>query len=250
MSNKINPPEPLESTPPSIHFLKSNAEASPAFLLLHRSTTVMTHVALLEPLRMSSRVVGHVRWLHLAGVLVVSMLMSSTMSLAQGPAAAEKRPTVDSKITDFDLPIVGSADTLKLSETYLEGPVVVVVLRGYPGYQCPICSRQVGAIINQAKAFNEVASKVILVYPGPRNLLEQRATEFIAGRDLPDPIVMVRDEDMEMVKSWGLRWDEPQETAYPSTFVVDKTGKVTWAKISDGHADRSSVDDVIRALKN
>ena len=62
--------------------------------------------------------------------------------------------------------MVGADDYIDLKEQYATGPVVVIVLRGYPGYQCPLCRRQVGALINRAKTLAKAAHKVILVYPG------------------------------------------------------------------------------------
>ncbi len=38
---------------------------------------------------------------------------------------------------------------------------------------------------------------------------------------LPEPLMMVRDPEMTMITSYGLRWVAPNETAYPATFVLD-----------------------------
>lgn len=185
----------------------------------------------------------------LLAIFVAFLSFSSALQLAAEITTEPKRPEVGKKVKDFDLPIVGEDKTIKLSKAYEDGPVVVVVLRGYPGYQCPICSRQVAGLANRAKVLDQAAERVILVYPGMESQLERHASEFVGSRTLPDPLVMVRDPGMEMVESWGLRWDAPRETAYPSTFVIDKTGKVAWSKISEGHGDRSNVSDILAALR-
>ncbi len=183
------------------------------------------------------------------GICVLVSSILTTGSMVRAKETAPSSPAVGELVPDFDLAVVGGDETLSLKKQLDEGPVVVVVLRGYPGYQCPLCSKQVGAIANRAKAIAENASKVILVYPGPSESLEDHAAEFMGPRTLPDPIVMVRDPDMKMVDAWGLRWTAPRETAYPATFVIDGSGKVVWKTVSDNHGGRSSVDDIVKALK-
>jgi peroxiredoxin len=56
---------------------------------------------------------------------------------------------------------------VQLSQRLAEGPVVLVVLRGWPGYQCPICTRQVGEFIARAEQLKAAKARVMLVYPGP-----------------------------------------------------------------------------------
>lgn len=171
-----------------------------------------------------------------------------TSSFAAEPAMAS--PAVGAAAIDFDLPIVGATDeTIRLSDEYAKGPVVVVVLRGYPGYQCPLCSRQVGAMVNRAKTIAANASRVIFIYPGAASSLDEHAEEFMGQRTLPSPLVLVRDPDMKMVDAWGLRWNAPRETAYPATYVIDGDGKIVWKLVSDSHAGRSTAEDVIQALK-
>jgi hypothetical protein len=49
-------------------------------------------------------------------------------------------------------------------------------------------------------------------------------------------------------RTYGLRWDAPNETAYPSTFVLDGRGNITFARTSQSHGDRVPVADVLEAL--
>ena len=52
-----------------------------------------------------------------------------------------------------------------------------------------------------------------------------------------------------MVNAYGLRWNAPKETAYPSTFILNNKGIVHYAKISQGHGDRSKAADVLAESK-
>ena len=54
---------------------------------------------------------------------------------------------------DVELQLPGSSEKVKLSTLAEKGPVVLAVLRGYPGYQCPACSRQLGDLVQHADDF-------------------------------------------------------------------------------------------------
>ncbi len=182
-------------------------------------------------------------------LICVAALTWITNGVANTADAATKGIKVGEKAPNFNLPIVGSDDYLELEEAYASGPIAVVVLRGYPGYQCPLCNQQVGALINRAKALAKEADRVILVYPGEPSELERHAEEFIGSRAVPEPLVLVRDPAMRMVQEWGLRWNAPRESAYPATFVINKNGRVQWSKISESHAGRSTAEEILRQLR-
>jgi peroxiredoxin len=147
------------------------------------------------------------------------------------------------------LQIVGGEGLISLSDEYKKGGVVVIVLRGYPGYHCPICTQQLGSLANRAQTLAQETHRVILVYPGEKTSLERRAKQFTGSRRLRDPLVVVRDDGMEMVEQWGLRWNARNETAYPATYIIDRNGRVRWKKVSKTHADRSSVQEILRELR-
>lgn len=163
--------------------------------------------------------------------------------VAAGPAA----PKVGDEAKDFELDALGGGK-VKLSELTAKGPVVLVVLRGYPGYQCPLCTRQFGEFMGRADAFQRAGAKVVFVYPGPADKLKDRAGEFVKGKDYPDHFSVLLDPDYTFTTAYGLRWDAPNETAYPSTFVLGGGRKVLFAKVSTGHGDRSAAADVLRAI--
>jgi peroxiredoxin len=166
--------------------------------------------------------------------------------LAQGNASA-RIPAVGDDAPEFSLKdLVG--EEISLSKLNADSPVVLVVLRGYPGYQCPICSVQVGGLIGKAKEINEAIAKVVMVYPGPAEQLDQYATEFIKGKKLPENFLFVTDPDYKFTQAYGLRWDAARETAYPSTFVIDQKGIVRFSKISKSHGDRAKFADILEAL--
>jgi thioredoxin-dependent peroxiredoxin len=167
-------------------------------------------------------------------------------ALAEAPAGA---PAVGEAAKDFSLSAV-DGEKVQLAGLLKEGPVVLLVLRGYPGYQCPICNMQVGQFIASAEKLKAAKANVVMVYPGPADGLKQRASEFIRGKTLPKNFYLALDPDYEFTNSYHLRWNAERETAYPSTFVIESSGKIKFAKISTTHGGRASVDEVLKSLEH
>ena len=157
-------------------------------------------------------------------------------------------PSVGDRAPDFSLRTI-DGQTVRLSDAYAKSRVAVVVLRGFPGYQCPLCNRQVQDLVQNAKAFAEADVRVVLVYPGPAQDLGARAAEFVAGKNLPPNFDFVLDPDYAFTNLYGLRWDAPKETAYPSTFLIDRQGKVFFVKISRTHGGRTTAAQLLDVLR-
>lgn len=166
--------------------------------------------------------------------------MLSAILIAQSAVGAT--PKVGESAPDFSLSTM-AGKSIRLSDATSKGPVVLVLLRGYPGYQCPYCNRQVQEFIRRSADFS--GSQVIFVYPGPM----VRAREFATDKSMPSHFEMALDPDFKFTEMYGLRWNAPDETSYPSTFVIDAKGKVVFAKVSNSHGGRASASEVIEHLK-
>lgn len=175
--------------------------------------------------------------------ILYSILMAafSALTLAAAP------PAVGDTAPNFTLRSLAGGD-VQLSDVYAEGPVALVVLRGYPGYQCPVCSRQVHDFIANADGFKEAGARVLFVYPGPSDDLQSRAEEFVADKTFPAHFTMLLDPKFAFTNLYGVRWNEGEQTAYPSTFLIDEDGKVFFAKVSDGVRDRTSAVEMVKLL--
>jgi peroxiredoxin len=185
---------------------------------------------------------------HLRFVAVVAITLSTLLTHAGLRAAAEPAPPgVGDKARDFTLPTV-TAKSFSLSRELAAGPVVLVVLRGWPGYQCPFCTRQFADFKAHAKEFEQSHARVVFVYPGPSDAVQQRAREFIGEGALPSNFEFVLDADYGFTLAYGLRWNAPSETAYPSTFVIDRAATLRFAQISRAHDGRARAADVLAAL--
>lgn len=172
-------------------------------------------------------------------VVPLCILFGAAVASAAPPAVGEKAP-------DFAL-MSTKGTTVRLSER-TGGAVVLVVLRGFPGYQCPNCNRQVQDFIKSAPAFAEAGAKVVFVYPGPPDQLAAKAAEFLKEKPLPGHFEMLLDPDYVFTKAYGLRWDAAKETAYPSTFLIDQNGVVFFSKVVKSHGGRTTAAEVLSAL--
>lgn len=173
----------------------------------------------------------------------IALLIASLTTLVAAPP-----PAVGEKAPNFTLMNLDGKPR-QLAEATAQGPVVLLLLRGFPGYQCPLCNRQVMDFVKNGPAFAAAGARVVMVYPGPKDNLQAKAEEFVTGKDLPKHFEMLLDPDYAMTNLYNLRWDAPRETAYPSTFVLNKDGVITYAKISNSHGGRTTAAEVLAELK-
>jgi peroxiredoxin len=179
-----------------------------------------------------------------------SFKMAFTLLACVIPLAlhAETPPKVGDKAPDFALKTL-DGQAVRLSDMTATGKVVLIVLRGWPGYQCPLCTKQVHDYIASASGFAEAKARVVMVYPGPADDLKAHAKEFLEDKEWPKDFVYVIDPDFSMVNAYGLRWDAQRETSYPSTFVLDRKGVVHFVKISHSHGDRTKASNILKEVE-
>lgn len=188
----------------------------------------------------------HLAWIPLTASLC-AIVTAAPPTTAPSTQPVPATPQVGDAAPDSSLATL-EGKTISLAETLKEGPAVVVVLRGWPGYQCPICTRQVGDLIVRAKDFNAEKATVLLIYPGPADHLKEHAAEFAIDKSLPANFRFVIDPDYGFTNAWKLRWDAQGETAYPSSFVIDRGGVVRFAKVSQSHGGRASTAELLNAV--
>src|SRR5712672_2317134 len=130
-------------------------------------------------------------------------ILTSLFVLAAALPVVAAPPAIGEKAPEFALS-TPEGKSVRLSEVISKGPVVLVVLRGYPGYQCPFCNRQVQDFIQKSQGFVEAGAHVVLVYPGPPQDLNAKANEFLADKKLPDNFDLLLDPGYEFTNLFGL----------------------------------------------
>ena len=180
-------------------------------------------------------------------LLALRLLALVAALIPAPPALSAAPPQVGQEAPDFRLDSLAGT-SVRFADVAKRGPTILLVLRGYPGYQCPICNRQVRDFLTKAKLFAEAGAQVVMVYPGPADRLSERAAEFTAEKSFPGNFHFLLDPGYSFTNLYSLRWNEPKETAYPSTFVVGPDRKVKFAKISTAHGGRTTPEEVLAVL--
>ncbi len=186
---------------------------------------------------------GASSWPALSRAILVALLAFS--SARAGESAP---PAVGDTAPNFTLRTLDDR-TVELYKLTAERPVVLVVLRGWPGYQCPNCTRQAHDYVARAAEFAAHGAQMLMVYPGPAEALQAHAQLFLTDKQWPAEFHFVIDPDYAFTNAYGLRWDAKKETAYPSTFVLDGKNRVRFALVSHTHGGRAEIDQVLAVLK-
>ncbi len=182
----------------------------------------------------------------LAVCTLLAVLMPALgTGIAFAQANAPEVPEVGTEAPEFALS-TPDGKTVKLSSLMGKTMVVLIVLRGFPGYQCPFCQKQVHDFKAKADKFRAQGVELLLVYPGPVDVVSAKAKEFLTPEGaLPANFHLVVDPDYKVTTRYGLRWKAAQETAYPATFVIARDGEVRFRKVSREHGDRTTADEML-----
>lgn len=183
----------------------------------------------------------------LGTLMRLTLLATAVLATFSAGSLLAAPPKVGDKVADFELKSLGG-ETVTLKSITSDGPALVIVLRGFPGYQCPLCSRQVGDFVGRAAEFAKAKTSLVFVYPGDVDDLGVKATEFLDGKELPSSVTFLLDPGYTFTNAWDLRWNARNETAYPSTFLVSQEGVVLGAKVSKSHGGRTSAADILGAM--
>ena len=177
--------------------------------------------------------------------ILITMLILCVAGFISASAATP--PTKGDPAPNFTLKTLDDK-IVELKELTAKSRVVLVVLRGWPGYQCPVCERQVQDLMRRASQLKERGVQMLFVYPGPDAQLKAHAREFLQNKDWPSDFLFVTDPDYTFTVSYGLRWNAPNETAYPSTFIIDRDAKVEFAQVSKEHGGRVDSEELLKHL--
>jgi peroxiredoxin len=153
----------------------------------------------------------------------------------------------NSEVSDGALDLVfldGWGEKVDLKQFRGKKHVVLVVTRGFPGYVCPNCTAQTSRLVTNYPQFVRRNAEVFVVFPGPKENVQAfvQESQKQASKDLPFPVLL--DEDYQAVEKLGIRADQ----AKPSTYILDKQGKVRFAYVGKDTTDRPSVKAMLDQL--
>lgn len=153
-------------------------------------------------------------------------------------------------------------NSVTLSNLWKQGPVV---LMWYRGGWCPYCNVQLRAMQKSLDAIQGAGAKLVVLTPE----LPAKAKETAQANDLE--IVALHDKNNQVAKDYGILFDLPStivpmyrdrlklpeangndEMALPlaATYVIDSSGKISYAFLESDYKKRAEPSDVVAAVKD
>jgi peroxiredoxin len=131
-------------------------------------------------------------------------------------------------------------------------PLVLVFMRGFPGFICPYCTTYTAQIAARYDEIKATGAEVVVVYP-TKEEDASKIEEFVAAADeilaeegedaIPFPVVL--DPGTKIVKKYRLEGD----LSRPSTFVLDPKGTIRYAYVGKNSGDRPAVDRIVQEVE-
>ena len=162
---------------------------------------------------------------------------------------------VDGEVTGWD------GKKVKLSELWSEGPIV---LMWYRGGWCPYCNLQLRAMQESLDEIDNAGARLVVLTPE----LPEKAKETAETNKLD--IVALYDQDNQLAEEYGIMFDLPEpivpmyrdkiklpeyngndkmQLPLSATYVIDKSGKITYAFLDADYKNRAEPAEVVEAVK-
>jgi peroxiredoxin len=136
-------------------------------------------------------------------------------------------------------------NTVKLADFQGEKNVVLVITRGYNGTICPFCTAQTSRLVRNHEEFAKRNAEVVVVYPGKANSARDFQAKIVESSDVVGlPFAIFLDENLAAVDRLGIR----SELAKPSTYILDREGKLRFAYVGRTPSDRPSLKAIYKQL--
>lgn len=150
----------------------------------------------------------------------------------------------DGTVTDLTF-VDTSGQKVSLDQYKGKKNVLLVFTRGFSGQLCPYCTTQTSRLIANYDEFTRRDAEVLLVYPGSKEqvpLFKEASIEASGKDSFPFPVLL--DEDLAAVNRLGIA----AQLAFPSTFLIDKQGKVRLSYVGTNPTDRPSIKALLDQL--
>ncbi|WP_147867251.1 peroxiredoxin family protein [Stieleria maiorica] len=150
----------------------------------------------------------------------------------------------DLRFTDKD------GNQVVLAEVMTRDYLVLVITRGWYGGVCFYCASQTSRWARRFDELEPYNAQLVVIFPteteedAPKlgELTKRIKGGEIPNQDVPYPILL--DINLSSVDQLGIR----AELAKPSTYIIDREGRVRFAYVGESIADRPTVDSVLRQL--
>jgi len=150
-----------------------------------------------------------------------------------------------------------------LAKEIKNGPVVIIF---YRGFWCPVCNKHISTMQDSLKLIEAAGARVIAISPEKPEYLGKMAKKTGAEFSL------LYDEEYKIADSYDVTYkptgmqiftynvalgaklkkthsDDSERLPIPATYIIDENGIIIWRQFDRDYKKRSSVKDIITALK-
>jgi len=166
-----------------------------------------------------------------------------------GDEAKRSAPvSVGEEAPDFTLEDI-QGNQVTLSATRGKVPTVLVF---YRGYWCPFCAHQLSELRSLLKADEQV--RVLAVSVDDHGKTKQLIDKIAADGNGAVNYTMLSDPGHKVIDAYGLHDPAYNGTKFdgiphPTVYVIDKNGRIAWAKVETDYKVRPSNTDIRAALE-
>lgn len=139
---------------------------------------------------------------------------------------------------------------VQLADIMTNDYLVLVITRGWYGGVCFYCASQTSRWARRYDELEPYDAQLVVVFPTETNEESPKVEELskrikggdISNENIPYPILL--DVNLVGVDQLGIR----AELAKPSTYIIDRQGRVRFAYVGESIADRPTIDSVLKQL--
>ena len=130
---------------------------------------------------------------------------------------------------------------------------LVTVLVFYRGFWCPFCARQLAELRSLLKENESV--RLLAISVDDHEKAKQLAEKIAADGKGSINYALLSDPDHKIIDAYGLHdpaynGQKFEGIPHPAVYVIDKNGKVVWAKIESDYKVRPTNADIRAALES
>lgn len=171
---------------------------------------------------------------HLISCAVLAAVFFSEIALAADPPLQTSLVAVKPRQAAPDM-VLKDLDGQTVSLTRLKGKVVVV---NFWATWCPPCRREFPSMARLRKHFSDKTLVVLAVNEGEST---ETIDSFISQLDAPPGFLVLLDPEGDAMAFWTVR-------GLPTTFILDKRGRIAYRAIGGREFDHPEIIKTIRIL--
>ena len=171
---------------------------------------------------------------------------------------------IGDRLEHFSLLTLGAGE-VSFDELLIKNEFLVIVF--YRGQWCPVCNKHLSHINEKYAAIKNLDAQLMAISPEKPDY--QSETQAKTGAEF----LLGYDENYELAKAFDILYqpdkakrnlynaaldanlkkahsDKSQRLPVPATFILNKKREIIWRQFDRNYKNRSSVKEIIKALKN